>query len=157
MVRSAPAARWSVVALAAVALATTSCGKFVREERLPESGATLEGTVKFGGEPVQFAMILVQTGNGSATGKVGDDGRYRVENVPLGEVKIGVNTRAAMGEYQSKVMSAGAYKGPEAVGKGKVTGIKFTAVPDKYHNPDSSGLTTTVSKGTNTFDIVIPK
>jgi len=54
-------------------LAVTSCG--LREERLPETGATLEGTVKYGGEQLQFAMIRVETANGSATGRIGEDGR----------------------------------------------------------------------------------
>jgi hypothetical protein len=157
MARSTPAGRWAAGVLAALALATASCGKFTREERLPDSGATLEGTVKFGDEPVQFAMILVQTSSSSATGKVGEDGRYRVENVPLGEVKVGVNTAAAQGEFQSKMMSAGVYKGPEAKGKGRVSGLKFIQVPDKYHNPETSGLKTTVNKGSNTYDIAIPK
>ena len=157
MVRSTPVGRWAVLGLAALTLAPTACGKFVREERLPESGATLEGTIKYGDEPVQFALVLVRTPNASATGKVGEDGRYRVENVPLGEVQIGVNTAAAMGEYQSKMMAGGANKGPGAVGKGRVTGLKFTPVPEKYFNPETSGFTTSVTKGANTFDIVIPK
>jgi hypothetical protein len=41
------------------ALLAASCGYGVREERLPESGATLEGTVAYGGEKVQAALIIV--------------------------------------------------------------------------------------------------
>jgi len=157
MTRTPRLARWSAAALAAAALAATSCGKFVREEKLPETGATLEGTVKYGNDQLQFAMIQVLSPSGSTTGMIGEDGRYRIENVPIGDVKIGVNTSAATGEYQSKMMAAGVYKGPEAHGKGKVQGPRFIAVPEKYFNPETSGISTTVKKGTNTFDIVIPK
>jgi hypothetical protein len=140
--------RFAVTGLAALALAATSCGKFVREERLPETGATLEGTVKYGDENVEFAMIQVLAANGSATGRVGPDGRYKVENAPVGEVKVGVNTMAARGDFQSKVMAAGASKGPAP---------KFVEVPAKYADPEASGLATTVKSGSNTYDIVIPK
>ncbi len=143
--------------LAAAALAATSCGKFVREEKLPETGATLEGTITYGNEPIQFAMIQIKSAGGATTGSVKEDGRYHVENVPVGEIQIGVNTSAAMGEFQSKMMAAGVYKGTEAHGKGKVQGPRFVAVPEKYFNPDTSGLKTTIKKGTNTYDIVIPK
>lgn len=142
--------------LTALALLTTSC-KFVKEERLPETGATLEGTIKYGDEDVHYAMIQVMGANTAATGTVGEDGRYRVDNAPIGEVRIGVNTAAAMGTYQSRMMASGVYKGPEAKGKGKVIGLKFVAVPNKYFNPDMSGIKTTVKQGSNTFDIVIPK
>lgn len=148
--------RAGAVALVAAAAFTTSC-RYVKEERLPETGATLEGTVTYGGEPVHFAMIQVQGSNASATGKVGEDGRYRIENVPVGEVRIGVNTAAAQGDYQSKAMAAGAYKGPDGKGKGQVTGVKFVQLPRKFFSPDTSGLKTTVGKGPNTYDIQIPR
>ena len=139
---------------AALALTLCSCGG-VREERLPETGATLEGTIKYGDEPVQFAQVVVQGGGLSATGNV-YEGRYKIENVPLGEVAIGVDTEAATGDFQSASMSAGAYSGPEAKGKKKVA-VKFVKVPEKFATPKTSGLTTTVQAGVNTFDIVIPK
>jgi len=157
MTRMIPLARWSAAAVSAVALLATSCGKFVREERLPETGATLEGTVKYGDETLEFAMIQVKSASGVATGKILEDGRYRVENVPVGDIQIGVNTDAAMGEFKSKEMAGGAYKGPEAKGKGKVQGLRFIAVPQKYFDPETSGISTTTKKGTNTFDIAIPK
>jgi hypothetical protein len=83
------------------------------------------------------------------TGRIEEDGKYRVANVPLGEVKIGVNTMAAQGEYQSKSRSAALDKSKPAP--------KFINVPAKYFDPDSSGLRTTISKGTNTYNIEIPK
>lgn len=123
---------------------------------LEETGATLEGTINYGTEDVRFAMVIAQTANGSATGKVGPDGRYKLQNVPLGEVAVGVNTDAATGDFQSASMAAGSYTGPDAKGKAKVD-LKFTKVPAKFFDPKTSTLKTTVQKGTNTYDIVIPK
>jgi hypothetical protein len=139
--------RLGFVAIASCALLAASCGEGSRT--LPETGATLEGTVSYGGEQLEFALIVVQTAEGSATGKIGEDKRYRVENVPLGEVMIGVNTSAARGDFQSKVMAASQGK-PKSM-------PKFTDVPAKYFDPEKSGIKTTVQKGVNPYDITIPR
>ena len=142
------------IVAAGLALAVCSCGSN-RPVALPETGATLEGTITYGGEPVQFAEVSVKSATGSASGRV-RDGRYKIENVPLGEVMVGVNTDAATGDFRSASMAAGAYTGPQAKGKKKVD-VKFVSVPAKYIKPDDSGLTTTVKKGVNSYDIVIAK
>ncbi len=138
-------ALWGLAA--SFAALAASCGE--RGERLPETGASLEGTITYGGAKVPFAMVTAMGRNGMATGNVQEDGRYKVTNVPLGEVTIGVNTTAAKGEYVSKMMA-------ESKGKGK-SPAKFVDVPAKYQDPEKSGFKTTVTKGVNTYDIVIPK
>jgi hypothetical protein len=151
--------RW--VALAVVACSTAllpACGnRYVKEERLPTTGATLEGTVSYGSEKVPVALIIVAGGNGSTTGEIDEaTGRYRVENVPTGEVKIGVNTEAARGMMQGKLMS-GYYKGPEAKSKGVFAPPKVVDVPPKYAKPETSGIHTTINSGANEYNIQIPK
>jgi hypothetical protein len=149
-----PAALATIVSLAMLAV---SCSVGGGGERLPESGATLEGVVKYGTEQLHAALIIVTSDSGSATGNINEDtGRYKVENVPLGTVKIAVNTDAAKGQLQGKMMS-GYYQGPDAKAKGKTTPPKIIEVPAKYGAPETSGITTTVSKGANTYDITIPK
>ncbi len=138
-------------------LAITACRPGPREEALPESGATLEGTITFDGKQVPFAMITVQ-GDGAkppATGKVQNDGRYKVQNVPLGQVTIGINTDAARGDYQSRVMAA-SYQGPEKAGRKRAKLPPFVSVPKKYNAPESSGITTEIQEGANQFDIKLP-
>jgi hypothetical protein len=144
-------------AVAGCALLIASCGYGVREERLPTTGATLEGTVSYGTEKVPAALIIVAGANGSATGEVDEaTGRYKVDNAPLGEVTIGVNTDAAKGQMKGKLMS-GYYKGPEAKAKGIMAPPKIVEVPAKYAKPDTSGLHTTINTGANTYDIAITK
>ncbi len=139
--------RLAVLTAAAGCLILASCGG--RYESIPETGATLEGTVTYGKEPLQAALIIVAGANGSAQGNIGEDGRYKVENVPLGEVSIAVNTAAAKGEAIGKAMA-------QSQGKAKAA-PKIIDVPAKYANPKSSGIKTTINKGKNTYDIVIPK
>jgi hypothetical protein len=115
--------------------------------RLPESGATLEGTVTYGQDKVLVAMIIAQGESGSAQEFIGEDGRYKLQNVPLGEVRLAVNVRAGKGNLTSQQMNP--------ANKGKLP--KVTEVPDKYGDPTTSGIKTTISKGENTYNIVIPR
>ena len=142
----------AVVVLAGLVTGQTGCDPY--EVRLPETGATLEGTVRYGNEPVPLALIVVMGEHGSATGQV-EQGHYKVENVPLGTVRIGINTEAARGQLISQQM-AQSYKGPGSKGGGGPP-PRFLSVPSKYAEPENSGLTTTVRKGNNTFDIVLPR
>jgi hypothetical protein len=137
-----------VVVAACGLLLAGGCGP--RGKRLPETGATLEGTVSYGQERVMVAMIIVQGESGASTADVGEDGRYKVENVPLGTVYIGVNTAAGKGRMMGKFMA-------QSQNKGQGSLPKMIDVPDKYADPTASGITTTINKGENRFDIVIPK
>lgn len=126
------------------------------EERLPETGATLEGTVAYGDQEVPFAVVFVKGPDAMAQGKVGEGGRYTVENVPLGRVQIGVNTDAAKGDYMSLTMSQ-SYQGPDSKGKARGPLPAFVDVPPEYADPETSGITTTINEGANTYDINIPR
>lgn len=123
--------------------------KYVAEERRPESGATLEGTVTYGTEKLKVALVIVQGPNGSANGFISEDGRFKIENVPLGEVNIAVNTEAGRGQLMSKMM---------AQSQGKAKGIpRVIEVPAKYADPAKSGLKTKINAGANEFNVVIPR
>jgi hypothetical protein len=138
--------RLALLALLGLGLLLTGCSN---EVRYAETGATLEGTVSYGTEKLGAAFLVVQNKTGSSQGSVDENGHYKLENVPLGEVNIAVNTDAAKGMLMGKAMQAS---------KGKATGApKITEVPRMYHDPNTSGIKTTVNKGQNTFDIIVPK
>ena len=139
-----------LLALCTAGLLAGGCG--VREYRRPETGATLEGTVTYAGKTVPVAMIIVAGQSGGATGNVGEGGRYHVDNAPLGEVKLAVNTDAAKGQLIGQKMSQ-AYQGGK--GGAKPASPAFLEVPKKYQDPNASGITTTIKSGANTFDIVL--
>jgi len=124
------------------------------ESRLPETGATLEGKVTYGGETVPLALIVVVGSRGQSTGHI-EDGRYKVENAPLGEVRIGVNTEAAKGQLISQQM-AQSYKGP-GKGSSRSPAPRLVEVPAKYWEAEKSGITTTIKRGKNTYDIALNK
>jgi hypothetical protein len=131
--------------LAALCLGLTACSS-VKYEPIPETGATLTGTVKYKNEPLRVGMVIV-AGKTGATAEIGDDGRYTVPNAPIGDVTIAINLAAARG----KMMGASMGKSPAE----KAALPKIPNIPGKYSDPGSSPLKTTVNKGQNTFDIVI--
>src|SRR5438132_13303174 len=121
------------LALLLLGCAIAGCARY--EYRLPATGATLEGVVTYGGETVQMAQINGMSNKSQAIGQI-EDGRYKVENVPLGEVKIGINTEAVRSNMIGQQM---------ARAKGVSTGpaLKFISIPAKYAEPDTSGIATT--------------
>jgi len=135
------------------ACSTAGCNRY--ETRLPETGATLEGAATYGGEAIPIAMVIVVGQKASATGQI-ENGHYKIENAPLGEVKIGVNTEAVKGQLISQQMSQG-YKGPGSKGGRRSPPAKLVEVPSKYWEAESSGVQTTIKRGKNSHDIVLAK
>jgi hypothetical protein len=131
---------------AGMAFLLCSCGE--KGESVPQTGATLDGTVQYGDEPVHFALVIAvgQVG-ASAQGRISEDGHYHLDNVPLGEVKISVNTPAGEGDWRTYSMN------PANKGGGK----KRIQVPEKYYKPETTTLKTNINKGPNTYEIKIPK
>ncbi len=137
------------LALLGLGLLLAGCSAGGGGVKYPETGATLEGTVTYGGEKVEVALIIVQNADGSATGFVDDNGHYKVENVPLGEVNIGVSTEAGKGAAMGRMMAKAQGKAGSAP--------KIIDVPSRYAEPSQSGIKTTIQKGPNTYDINIAK
>lgn len=141
--------RLALLSLAGLGLFFAGCGQGLVE--IPQTGATLEGTVSYGKDKVMVAMVIARGQGTDMTGFIDDDGRYKIMNVPLGEVSIGVNTDAGKGQLMSKSMA-------RTAGKDKGKPIpKVIDVPARYHDPNMSGIKTTISKGPNQFDIVITR
>jgi hypothetical protein len=141
-----------IVVLLMLSSLLAACGPY--EYRLPDTGATLEGTITYAGEKVPLAQINVLSEKGQGIGVVEEDGRYLVTRAPLGEVKIGVNTEAMRSQAIGQQM-AQSYKGPGAKAAGRAAAVKFISLPAKYQDPETSGITTTIKSGKNTFDIVL--
>jgi hypothetical protein len=136
----------------------SACSMQGREVPMEISGVIITGTIKYGTAVVPNAMVIVKRPgpsgpNSSAIATANDDGVYRVENCPMGEVMIGVNTDAAKGMMMGRGM-AGV---DQTKGGGKVNTPKVTDIPKKFFDPDTSGIKTNLKQGVNDFDIVIPK
>ena len=139
------------------AVLATSCSKNGPEVPMESTGASLEGTVYYGESPVANAMIILATqgpGAKSMSGMADDDGHFKLDNAPVGQVLIGVNTDASKGMMMGKAMAG---TNPLEKKGAKASVQKVTDVPKKFHDPINSGLKTDVNRGSNKFDIKIPK
>src|SRR5579871_4360812 len=93
----------SVLLLGAI-LGLAGCGSGIRE--VEPTGATLEGKVTYGSEPVLVGLIILASEKGGgAQGFIGEDGRYTVENAPLGDAKVAVNVAAGKAQLMPKIMA----------------------------------------------------
>jgi hypothetical protein len=137
------------LALLGLCLLIAGCMPKVREIQYPETGATLEGTVSYGKEKVEAAMVIAQNDKGSSSTFLDENGRYKLENVPLGEVNIAVDTEAGKGQATGRMVA-------KAHGRGN-GGPRIIDVPKQFADPATSGIKTTINKGSNEYDIKIPK
>jgi hypothetical protein len=143
--------------VATLIVSITACGGENVPQARPDTGATLEGTVKVGNEQIHYAMITVRNASGSSSGKVDEDGNFKLTNVPLGEVQVAVNTSAGMGDFQAAQMRAGAMAGgPEGKTGRKKVNVQMINLKEQYFDPATSGLKTTVNAGANTYNIELP-
>jgi hypothetical protein len=82
-------------------------------------------------------------------------GNYIVPFVPVGEVRIAVNTDAGQGDLMTARMQGGEYQGPDGKKKKRVS-LDYVQVPKKFQSPESTTITTTLTAGQNAFNIEVP-
>jgi hypothetical protein len=89
--------------------------------------------------------------------EIGSDGSYSVSKIPPGPAKITVITPGA---FRMPKTAGGPPKGVDAAGStgtgsgsGMGAGADTGSLPEKYKDPDTSGLTYTVTTGDQKHDI----
>jgi hypothetical protein len=119
--------------------------------------ANVSGKVTYKGEPLPWGNVVIYGANGKIeSGQISPDGTYAVHKAPVGEVKMAV------------IVSNPSPKTPpgQTLGKGPKTRpprrlppppdlppIKFVPIPDRYKEPDQSGLNFTLKSGEQTIDL----
>jgi hypothetical protein len=102
-----------------------------------ESTTSVEGVVKYKGAPLPGGRITFSSAKEKgkiAAASINNDGTYKVNNPPIGEVKIGV-------------------EGPSPPSDSSKGNKPLVVLPKDYANPDKSGLTYTVKEGSQTFNV----
>jgi hypothetical protein len=130
-----------------------------------EPQATVEGKVTVDGAPANSGIVAFTSVDGkgriaSMAGAIQSDGTYRIPNAPLGAVKVSVapltltQTRGARRKEKvikrMEMKQKGQTDLPQAA---PAPDAPVVPIPKKYADADSSGLTTTLNPGTNTYDI----
>jgi len=117
----------------------------------------VSGEVKLrNGEALPYGDIafLSQVGEKKVVNGKVQDGRYSVNDVPAGPVKITVQTSpppkpAHLPAHIKPI------EGPDGDGSQSTPAGKYRPIPQKYASPDSSGLTYEVKRGDQTHDITL--
>lgn len=142
----------------------------------------LSGKFTYKGQVVKGGTVLLKYENGQTSGAIGPDGVYEFLDLPLGLVKVTIETETynptaerpvyakAAGQADDRLKSANQYA--EGMGKGGAaekkgagntsTGLGgpfaselaklYVKIPVKYSNEKTSGLSYTVVQGTQTKD-----
>ncbi len=135
------------------------------------------GTVTIDGQPLPAGKIAFVAAKISVEGEI-VDGKYEVKGVPVGEVKVSVNTKAIHTQIEGLENTANAVRHdtpppglPEnarqeleeqaknaanSLAKAKELRAKYRPIPEAYSDPEKSNLRFNVTKGNNpAFDIAL--
>lgn len=109
---------------------------------------SVAGKVTYQGKPLVYGTVLViGSDNASAQAEIQTDGHYSASGLAVGEVKIAVNSSNPKG-----VAIYAGFKDPKKKPPPfEVPG--WFAIPQKYEDVATSGLTHTIRRGSNAFDI----
>lgn len=126
--RSIGSARWPIVLLAATILSASGCG------RAGDKKMTVRGTVSCQGQRLNTGLLAFHgPGDAYAAAPIQPDGTFTAELAP-GDVKVSIL------ETPRGSKAAPAVNPP-------------IAVPEKYGNPESSGLRFTITPSTSKLPI----
>jgi hypothetical protein len=159
--------RVAAALVAGLALAPLGCGG---------GTGTVTGKVTYNGEPLPSGTVVFWNtdGKGTKEAEIQADGSYTIEQMPAGPAKVAVMTPhggavagGGMGGPPGRGPGGGppqsmvppADKIPPGVDPGKMYGSgkpeakKSVKIPDSYADPQKSGLTYTVTRGPQEWNI----
>jgi hypothetical protein len=107
----------------------------------------VSGKVLYKNKPLVFGTVLIQGKDGLRQGNIERDGSYTVRDLATGEVRVAVNSPNPKGIqlYPNKNPQYKQEPYPDVPG--------WFAIPKRYEAVDTSGLTYTIKRGSNTIDI----
>ena len=133
------------------------------------SKGTVTGKVTYQDKPLTGGTVLFASAEGSQSSPIGEDGTYTISNMPTGPAKISVETESAQVKGKGTPGPGAGAKGapppkgaeppPEAAkssyAQGPPRAKSAEKIPGTYADPESSGLTYTVTGGNQTHDIAL--
>jgi len=133
------------VALLGLLLAAVGC----------EGSASVSGKVTLNGQPVNGGAVTFYGAGGRQEGSwIDPEGNYAIAKAPVGDVKVTVvSSKAGQPPKLPKERAAPQHPGGQEGGGGAAPAGKPVVVPDKYKDPERSGLTFTLKPGPQTIPI----
>jgi len=114
---------------------------------------TVTGKVSYNGEAVPSGTVAFYGKDDEvSSAPIGPDGTYEATKVPLGEVKVTVTTPPPPDPNAAERLK----NNPMVIERGIVIKQeKVVSVPRKYNLPGTSGISLTVTQGSQPFDIAL--
>lgn len=111
------------------------------------------GKVTYNGEVVPSGTVAFYGKDDEvSSAPIGPDGTYEATKVPLGEVKVSVTTPPPPDPTAPERLK----KNPMIMERGiTIKQEKVVSVPRKYNLPGTSGISLTVTQGSQPFDITL--
>jgi hypothetical protein len=138
--------RWVMFLALAVSVGALGCGS---------SEGKVSGKVTYKGAPLKGGNVYFTTAdNKTEMSQIDEDGSYTIPQVPPGPVKISVETASlkktgSRKSYGPKDIAPGTYTPPDPTEAKR----RYVEIPARYEDPQQSGLTYTVTRGSQTHDI----
>ncbi|MHB8901740.1 MAG: carboxypeptidase-like regulatory domain-containing protein [Thermoguttaceae bacterium] len=115
----------------------------------------VSGTVTYKGEPVADANLNFQLADGSSfsLAKTDASGKYELMTYEAGDGALPGDYKVSISKFEATAATEAASEAdyvPPA--EGAEPAASKSLLPDKYRNPETSGLTAKVVEGPNTFD-----
>ena len=112
-----------------------------------QSRGNVSGKVTFKNKPVVFGTVLIHGKDGLRQGNIAPDGRFTVVGVAIGEARVAVNSPSpkSIELYPNKNPKYKQAPYPDVPG--------WFAIPKKYEDVSTSGLSYTIKGGSNTIDL----
>lgn len=132
--------------------------------RTSPNPAKVSGKVTYKGQPVKGGDIVFHSDQGTYRGTLGQDGSYEIVDLPVGEMKVTVDTEflnpdkkaTTYGGGRGDKMTNERLAAERAAGRGPASRdeqlARYTKIPPKYSNVASTDLKTTLEKGKQTRD-----
>ena len=142
----APAVCIALGGLLLLAVTVVGCGP---------ANPTVSGVVTFRGQPLPSGTVLFHVADGRVEhSALGPDGHYTIANAPLGPVRITVQSHPAApaGLPSRGGPPPAAPKELEPTAK-EQRDVRYGRIPTRYGSAEQSGLTYTVTAGSQTHDI----
>lgn len=114
---------------------------------------TITGRVTFRGKPLPGGTVAFHPVRGKPiVGKLKPDGSYAVKGVPVGRVRVTVETESVRPRPRvpSSIPPGSADPPPK-----RDDASKYVRIPEKYAKPETSALTYVVQAGSQTLDLTL--
>jgi hypothetical protein len=120
--------------------------------------ASVTGKVTYKGKALPGGRVIFLLANGQvASGEITKEGTYTIPKSQTGEAKVTVETSAPpqipKGAGGRGGLPPGAPPEARAAYEGAKDASTYVPIPERYRDPEKSGLKYTIKGGPNTYDI----